>query len=85
MYSFFSRHEVDKKAEGFNQGEEGFPSNGRVAWDLWGGDAGFSFAKKNRDRIILYFLKNFRGLKTDIVLKNENYFFIIFNCYYRIK
>jgi len=52
MYSFFSRHEVDKKAEGFNQGEEGFPSNGRVAWDLWGGDAGFSFAKKNRDRIL---------------------------------
>jgi HK97 family phage portal protein len=52
MYSFFSRHEVDKKAEGFNQGEEGFPSNGRVAWDLWGGDAGFSFAKRNRDRIL---------------------------------
>jgi HK97 family phage portal protein len=35
MYSFFSRHEVDKKAEGFNSGEEGFPSPGRVAWDLW--------------------------------------------------
>lgn len=45
MYSFFSRHEVDKKAEGFNQGEEGFPSNGRVAWDLWGGDAGFSWSR----------------------------------------
>jgi len=45
MYSFFSRHEVDKKAPGFNQGEEGFPSNGRVAWDLWGGDAGFSWSR----------------------------------------
>jgi len=45
MYSFFSRHEVDKKAEGFNQGEEGFPSNGRVAWDLWGGDAAFSWSR----------------------------------------
>jgi HK97 family phage portal protein len=52
MYSFFSRHEVDKRATGFSSGEEGYPSNGRVAWDLWGGDAGFSFAKKNRDRII---------------------------------
>jgi len=49
MYSFFSRHEVDKKAEGFNSGEEGFPSPGRVAWDLWGGDAGFRWATSKRD------------------------------------
>jgi HK97 family phage portal protein len=49
MYSFFSRHEVDKKAEGFNSGEEGFPSPGRVAWDLWGGDAGFRWATAKRD------------------------------------
>ena len=41
MYSFFSRHEVDKQAEGFKQGEEGYPSNGRIAWALWGGDAGY--------------------------------------------
>jgi hypothetical protein len=45
MYSFFSRHEVDKKAKGFNSGEEGYPSPGRVAWDLWGGDSGFAFAR----------------------------------------
>jgi len=32
MFSFFSRHEVDKRATGFNSGEEGFPSKGRVAW-----------------------------------------------------
>ena len=49
MYSFFSRHEVDKKAEGFNAGEEGFPSPGRVAWDLWGGDAGYRWATSKRD------------------------------------
>jgi HK97 family phage portal protein len=49
MYSFFSRHEVDKKAEGFNSGEEGFPSPGRVAWDLWGGDAGFRWATSKRN------------------------------------
>jgi HK97 family phage major capsid protein/HK97 family phage prohead protease len=51
MYSFFSRHEVDKKAEGFNQGEKGYPSAGKIAWLLWGGDAGFSWSKKIRDRI----------------------------------
>jgi len=45
MVSFFARHEVDKKAEGFNQGEKGFPSPGRVAWDAWGGDAGKSWSE----------------------------------------
>lgn len=46
MYSFFSRHEVDKKAEGFSPGEKGYPSAGRIAWALWGGDAGFAFSRK---------------------------------------
>ena len=45
MHSFFSRHEVDKQAEGFRPGEDGYPSNGRIAWALWGGDAGYSWAK----------------------------------------
>lgn len=45
MYSFFSRHEVDKQAEGFRPGEDGYPSNGRIAWALWGGDAGYSWAR----------------------------------------
>lgn len=52
MHSFFSRHAVDKKATGFNSGEEGFPSPGRVAWDLWGGDAGASWSKQKRDQIV---------------------------------
>ena len=46
MFSFFSRHEGNKKAEGFSSGEEGYPSNGRIAWALWGGDAGFSWSKR---------------------------------------
>ena len=46
MYSFFSRHEVDKQAEGFSSGEDGYPSNGRIAWALWGGDAGFSWSER---------------------------------------
>ena len=52
MYSFFSRHEVDKQAEGFNSGEDGYPSNGRIAWMLWGGDSGFSWAKGKRNQIM---------------------------------
>ena len=45
MFSFFARHEVDKKAEGFSPGEKGYPSKGRVAWAAWGGDAGFSWSR----------------------------------------
>lgn len=45
MHSFFSRHEVDKKGEGFSKGPS-FPSPGRIAWALWGGDAGQSWARK---------------------------------------
>ena len=52
MYSFFSRHEVDKQATGFREGEEGFPSAGRIAWDLWGGDAGFRWSTRKRDQIM---------------------------------
>jgi hypothetical protein len=46
MWSFFRRHEVDKKAEGFRRGEKGFPSAGRVAWDLWGGDPAYNWLKR---------------------------------------
>jgi hypothetical protein len=46
MYSFFSRHEVDKQAEGFSAGEDGYPSNGRIAWALWGGDAGYTWSRR---------------------------------------
>jgi len=52
MYSFFSRHEVDKQGQGFNRGSKGYPSAGRIAWALWGGDAGFSWAKTKRNQIM---------------------------------
>jgi hypothetical protein len=52
MYSFFSRHEVDKQATGFYSGQEGFPSKGRVAWDLWGGDGGYSWSTTKRNQIM---------------------------------
>ena len=51
MYSFFSRHEVDKQAEGFRAGEKGYPSAGKTANLLWGGSAGESWSKKKRDQI----------------------------------
>ena len=50
MFSFFSRHEVDKQGKGFYPGE-GYPSKGRVAWALWGGDAGFSWSKNIVERL----------------------------------
>ena len=46
MHSYLKRHEVDKQGKGFKQGEEGFPSAGRIAWALWGGDAGLSWVEK---------------------------------------
>lgn len=46
MVSYFARHEVDKRAEGFSPGEKGYPSAGRIAWALWGGDPGQAWANK---------------------------------------
>ena len=46
MVSYFARHEVDKQGEGWSPGEQGFPSAGRIAWALWGGDAGKSWSAK---------------------------------------
>jgi len=51
MHSFFSRHEVDKRAQGFRRGEEGYPSAGRIAWALWGGDAGQTWARRTVARL----------------------------------
>lgn len=46
MFSFFSRHLIDKQGQGWNIGEEGYPSNGKIAWYLWGGDAGYTWSSK---------------------------------------
>jgi HK97 family phage prohead protease len=46
MASYFARHEVDKQGEGWSPGEDGFPSAGRIAWALWGGDPGQAWANK---------------------------------------
>jgi len=46
MASYFARHEVDKQGEGWQPDQDGFPSAGRIAWALWGGDAGQTWANK---------------------------------------
>ena len=42
---YFPRHEVDKKGKGWKPGTSAFPSNGRIAWALWGGDAAWRWAE----------------------------------------
>ena len=51
MSAWFARHLVDKQGKGFSPGEEGYPSNGRVAWAAWGGDAGKSWSDARSKRI----------------------------------
>lgn len=46
MKAYFDRHEIDKQGEGWSPSQDGFPSNGRIAWALWGGDSGYSWSKK---------------------------------------
>lgn len=50
IYSYFARHEIDKSAKDFNNLTR--PSNGRIAWLLWGGDPGKVWASQMRDRIL---------------------------------
>lgn len=38
MYSYFARHEVDKRGKNFYNKQK--PSNGYIAWLLWGGEPG---------------------------------------------
>jgi hypothetical protein len=48
MVSYFARHEVDKKGE--NWGNASDPSRGYIAWLLWGGDAGQTWANSIAER-----------------------------------
>ena len=42
MVSYFARHEVDKKSKNFYNKAK--PSNGYIAWMLWGGETGKKWA-----------------------------------------
>jgi hypothetical protein len=45
MSAWLARHEADKSGKGFSPGE-GYPSPGRVAWALWGGDPAVGWSAK---------------------------------------
>lgn len=49
MYSFFSRHEVDKQGKDWDNPDR--PSNGKIAWLLWGGDSGYAWATQKWEAI----------------------------------
>jgi len=62
MRSYFARHEIDKDAEGFRPGEDGYPSAGRIAWALWGGDAGQAWSASILEK---------EGQRTDMETEQE--------------
>lgn len=51
MVSYFARHQGDRRGRGYTPGP-GFPSAGRIAWALWGGDAGKAWANKIRRQML---------------------------------
>jgi hypothetical protein len=46
MVAYFDRHEGDLDAPAAKRGHPNYPSAGRVAWLLWGGDSGRAFARR---------------------------------------
>lgn len=46
MVAYFTRHEVDLQAPAAKRGHPDYPSAGYIAWLLWGGDAGRTWARK---------------------------------------
>ena len=56
MRAWLARHASDKEGEGFRPGEPGYPSPGRVAWALWGGDPAVPWSEK----VVTYFEENMK-------------------------
>ena len=46
MVAFFDRHEIDLQAPAARRGHPNYPSAGRIAWLLWGGDSGRVWARR---------------------------------------
>jgi HK97 family phage prohead protease len=46
MKAFFDRHQTNIGTTGWSPGEDGFPSNARIAWALWGSDPGWAWSRK---------------------------------------
>lgn len=50
MVSYFARHAVDKQGQGWEPGTKGYPSAGRIAWLLWGGNPGRRWANAQKKK-----------------------------------
>jgi len=51
MHSYFARHAVDKDGAAHEWGSVTDPSAGYIAWLLWGGDAGKTWADRNAAKL----------------------------------
>jgi len=51
MFSFFSRHENNKAKHYDGKESDGGPTAWRIAWDLWGGNAGFTWSRNIVERL----------------------------------
>jgi hypothetical protein len=47
MYSYFRRHEIDKQSPHWDK-----PSNGKIAWLLWGGDSAYKWVTRMRTKLM---------------------------------
>ena len=54
MVSYFARHAVDQRAPGF--GDTSKPTNGYIAWLLWGGDVGRKWAENVKRSLVMLLL-----------------------------
>lgn len=71
MYSFFSRHEVDKKSDSWKKGN----SKGEQAWLLWGGDAGYTWSRrivKSLENNVSRELFQYNQAVSDDMVRREN-------------
>ena len=71
MYSYLQRHEVDKQGEGFSPDEDGFPSAGRIAWALWGGDPAVKFSEKKATNQIRNWCVESKRKRNEIIAEEE--------------
>ena len=67
MPAWFARHEVDMSSDANSDPDDpGYPGAGRVAWALWGGDAGRAWAERKVAE-----LEAERGLKVEVEVSIE--------------
>lgn len=66
MKAFFDRHQKNKSV---SPGKEPWEDKGAVAWALWGGDAGYSWAKKVVEQMEKADKKSSRGTNMEKIAK----------------